>query len=76
MGRRSTSPPASVGLGVALTSFAALIQDYVRARGLVDPAMPRARHVAIAGDAELDEGNIYEALLEGWKHDVRDVCGL
>jgi pyruvate dehydrogenase E1 component len=63
----------SVGLGVALTSFAALIQDYVRARGLVDPAMPRARHVAIAGDAELDEGNIYEALLEGWKHDVRDV---
>ncbi|OYV34158.1 MAG: transketolase, partial [Acidocella sp. 20-61-6] len=25
------------------------------------------------GDAELDEGNIYEALLEGWKHDVRDV---
>ena len=63
----------SVGLGVALTSFASLIQDYVHARGLTDPAAPRARHVAIAGDAELDEGNIYEALLEGWKHDVRDV---
>jgi pyruvate dehydrogenase E1 component len=29
--------------------------------------------VAIVGDAELDEGNIYEALLEGWKHDVRNV---
>ncbi len=63
----------SVGLGVALTSFAALMQDYLRAHGLVDPATPRPRHVAIAGDAELDEGNIYEALLEGWKHDVRDV---
>jgi pyruvate dehydrogenase E1 component len=63
----------SVGLGVALTSFASLIQDYVRARGMVDPATPPARHIAIAGDAELDEGNIYEALLEGWKHDVRDV---
>ena len=63
----------SVGLGVALTSFAALMQDYVHAHGFVDPATPRARHVAIAGDAELDEGNIYEALLEGWKHDVRDV---
>jgi pyruvate dehydrogenase E1 component len=63
----------SVGLGVALTSFASLMQDYVRAHGFVDPAAPRARHVAIAGDAELDEGNIYEALLEGWKHDVRDV---
>jgi pyruvate dehydrogenase E1 component len=63
----------SVGLGVALTSFASLMQDYVRAHGFVDEARPRGRHVAIAGDAELDEGNIYEALLEGWKHDVRDV---
>ena len=62
----------SVGLGVALTSFAALMQDYVRLHGL-DAGLPPGRHVAIAGDAELDEGNIYEALLEGWKHDVRDV---
>ena len=29
--------------------------------------------VAVVGDAELDEGNVYEALLEGWKHDVHDV---
>jgi pyruvate dehydrogenase E1 component len=62
----------SVGLGVALTSFASLIQDYVRAHEL-GATGPRARHIAIAGDAEMDEGNIYEALLEGWKHDVRDV---
>jgi len=62
----------SVGLGVALTSFAALMQDYVRLHGL-DAGLPPGRHVAIAGDAELDEGNIYEALLEGWKHDVRNV---
>ena len=62
----------SVGLGVAVTSFAALMQDYVRLHDLgVD--LPPGRHVAIAGDAELDEGNIYEALLEGWKHDVRNV---
>ncbi len=61
----------SVGLGVALTSFASLMQDYVRAHGMA--AGQPARHIAIAGDAELDEGNIYEALLEGWKHDVRDV---
>jgi pyruvate dehydrogenase E1 component len=63
----------SVGLGVALTSFASMMQDYVRAHGMVDAGAPPARHIAIAGDAELDEGNIYEALLEGWKHDVRDV---
>ena len=63
----------SVGLGVAATSFAALIQDYVRLHGLLPEGVPPGRHVAIAGDAELDEGNIYEALLEGWKHDVRNV---
>ena len=62
----------SVGLGVALTSFAALMQDYVKLHGL-DAGLPAGRQVAIAGDAELDEGNIYEALLEGWKHDVRNV---
>ena len=63
----------SVGLGVALTSFSALLADYVRLHGLGRDDIPAGRHVAIAGDAELDEGNIYEALLEGWKHDVRDV---
>jgi len=63
----------SVGLGVAITSFSALIADYVRLHGMTDPELPQGRHIAIAGDAELDEGNIYEALLEGWKHDVRNV---
>ena len=63
----------SVGLGVALTSFGALVQDYVRLKGLAPQGLPAGRHVAIVGDAELDEGNIYEALLEGWKHDIRNV---
>jgi pyruvate dehydrogenase E1 component len=63
----------SVGLGVAMTTFSALIQDYVRLHRLGRTDLPPGRHIAIAGDAELDEGNIYEALLEGWKHDVRDV---
>jgi pyruvate dehydrogenase E1 component len=63
----------SVGLGVALTTFGALVQDYVHLHGLARPDVPAGRHVAIVGDAELDEGNIYEALLEGWKHDVRNV---
>ncbi|MBV9812158.1 MAG: transketolase, partial [Acetobacteraceae bacterium] len=62
----------SVGLGVALTSFASLIADYTRLHRL-GPELPRGRSIALAGDAELDEGNIYEALLEGWKHDVRNV---
>ena len=63
----------SVGLGVAMTSFSALMAEYVRLHGLGGTDLPAGRHIAIAGDAELDEGNIYEALLEGWKHDVRNL---
>ena len=63
----------SVGLGVGMTLFAALVQDYLRLRGLTPADTPPGRMIALAGDAELDEGNIFEALLEGWKHDVRNL---
>ncbi|MFO1050111.1 MAG: transketolase [Geminicoccaceae bacterium] len=63
----------SVGLGAAMTLFASVTQDYVRLHELADRDAPSGRMVAIVGDAELDEGNVYEALLEGWKHDVRNV---
>src|SRR4051795_4475599 len=62
----------SVGLGVAITLFASLVQDYLSAHGWMDEA-DRGRFVALIGDAELDEGNIYEALIEGYKHDVRNL---
>ena len=60
----------SVGLGVAITAFASIVQDYVRAKGL--GSAPEGRMVALVGDAELDEGNIYECLQEGWKHGLRN----
>ncbi len=60
----------SVGLGVAITAFASLVQDYVKARNW--GSLPEGRMVALVGDAELDEGNIYECLQEGWKHDLRN----
>ncbi|HET8726988.1 MAG TPA: transketolase, partial [Alphaproteobacteria bacterium] len=63
----------SVGLGAAITSFAALTQDYVRLKGWTADGWGPGRMIALVGDAELDEGNVYEALLEGWKHDVRNV---
>src|SRR5437016_3595130 len=63
----------SVGLGVGVTLFAALAQDYLRLKRLVPSDTPPGRMIALAGDAELDEGNIFEALLEGWKHDVRNL---
>src|SRR5438045_3169447 len=61
----------SVGLGVAQTLFSSLTQDYVRAHGWgLD--RPEGRMVALIGDAELDEGNIFEAILEGWKQGLRN----
>jgi pyruvate dehydrogenase E1 component len=62
----------SVGLGVAITSFASLIQDYITAKDWGADA-PQGRMVALVGDAELDEGNVYEALQEGWKNDLRNT---
>ena len=61
----------SVGLGVAQTLFSSLVQDYVRAHGWMKER-PEGRMVALVGDAEMDEGNIYEALIEGWKHGLRN----
>ncbi|WP_029009276.1 transketolase [Azospirillum halopraeferens] len=62
----------SVGLGVAQTLFASLVQDYLKARGW-SAGLPEGRMVALVGDAEMDEGNIFEALQEGWKHGVRNT---
>lgn len=62
----------SVGLGVGVTLFASLTQDYLLAKNLLHPERA-GRMVALMGDAELDEGNIYEALIEGAKHDARNL---
>ncbi len=62
----------SVGMGVAVTAFASLAQDWLRGKDMIaDGAM--GRMIAVLGDAELDEGNIYEALLESYKHDMRNL---
>ena len=62
----------SVGLGVAMTSFISLIQDYILRKKFAKD-IPQGRMIALVGDAELDEGNVYECLQEGWKHDLRNV---
>jgi pyruvate dehydrogenase E1 component len=61
----------SVGLGAAVTVFASLVQDYLAARSLLGERPP-GRMVALVGDAELDEGNVFECLLEGWKQGLRN----
>ena len=56
--------------------FSSLVQDYVRAHGwgqeINGEPRPEGRMIALLGDAELDEGNIFEAILEGWKHGLRN----
>lgn len=63
----------SVGLGAAHTVFSSIVQDYVRLKGMTPDGLREGRMIALVGDAELDEGNMYEALLEGWKKDIRNV---
>jgi pyruvate dehydrogenase E1 component len=52
----------SVGLGVVAPLFAAAARRYLDAH--VDPPAPPARFIALAGDAELDEGNVWEAITD------------
>ena len=61
----------SVGLGVGITALASMVQDFIAAKawGQITPG----RMVALVGDAELDEGNVYEVLQEGWKNDLRNT---
>ncbi len=61
----------SVGLGVAVTAFASLVQEYLVAHNMLAPE-DTGRMIALLGDAELDEGNIYECLIEAYKHDIRN----
>ena len=53
----------SVGLGAVAPNFAALVNRYVQARfGTADH--PERRFIAVIGDAELDEGSVWEAVAE------------
>ena len=54
----------SVGLGVGITAFASMIQDYLQAKKWVKDK-PMGRMISLIGDAEMDEGNIFECLQEG-----------
>ncbi|SEN52310.1 pyruvate dehydrogenase E1 component [Roseovarius tolerans] len=62
----------SVGLGVGITALAAMVQDYITAKDWGTDA-PAGRMVALVGDAEMDEGNVYEVLQEGWKNNLRNT---
>ena len=58
----------SVGLGVVAPLFAAATRRYLDShfsrRSPADDPEPPARFIALAGDAELDEGNVWEAITD------------
>ena len=62
----------SVGLGVAITAFSSLVQDYLTSHEWLNEDR-QGRMISLLGDAELDEGNIYEALIEAYKHRIRNT---
>jgi pyruvate dehydrogenase E1 component len=51
----------SVGLGAVAPLFGAITREYVDSHF---GARPRSRFISVIGDAELDEGNIWEALAD------------
>ncbi len=53
----------SVGLGSVAPNFAALVDRFTQARFGVQPGQ-RRRFISLLGDAELDEGSIWEAVAE------------
>ncbi len=60
----------SVGLGAVAPLFAAVARRYVDAHF---GERPRSRFIALLGDAELDEGNVWEAVFEPVTHGLGNV---
>ena len=60
----------SVGLGAVAPLFAAVARRYVDAHF---GDRPRSRFVALMGDAELDEGNVWEAIFDPVTHGLGNV---
>ena len=62
----------SVGLGVVAPLFAAATRRYLDAHFGASSG-PAARFIALAGDAELDEGNVWEAITDPALQGLGDV---
>ena len=61
----------SVGLGGVNVLFSALVQDYVF-RHFPQTEQP-GRFISLMGDAEMEEGTLYEALVEGQNYNLRNL---
>ena len=62
----------SVGLGAVAPNFAALTHEYAQTRmHAVD--LHKVRYISVVGDAELDEGSVWEAIAEPAMSDLSHV---
>ena len=62
----------SMGLGVAAANFAAMTEEYVRMHFGAECCRDR-RYVSLVGDAELDEGAVWEAIAEPALMDLKNI---
>ena len=62
----------SVGLGAVAPNFAALTHEYIRTR-LHNTDRTSHRYISLVGDAELDEGSVWEAIAEPAMSDLGQV---
>lgn len=62
----------SVGLGSVAPNFGALAEDYARSH-FGEDAIPHSRFISLLGDAELDEGSVWEAIGEPSMSDMSNV---
>jgi len=60
----------SVGLGGVNAMFGAIVQDYLARH--FPKAEPPGRFIALMGDAEMEEGTMYEALVEAQNYRLRN----
>ncbi len=62
----------SVGLGAVAPNFAWLTEEYVRSH-LNSESGPRRKYISLVGDAELDEGAVWEAIADPTMEDASDI---
>jgi len=65
----------SVGLGGVNAMFGAVVQNYVQQHFPEEQnrgGQPPGRYISLMGDAEMEEGTLYEALIEAQNYHLRD----
>ena len=61
----------SVGLGPVAPNFASIVRSYNNSHSHGDH--PNGRYISIVGDAELDEGSVWEAIAEPAMQDATEI---